>query len=470
MPTFADALNRVIAIQRDAWRNGGKSEAQWRASLRDYAGPLMGRAVDAIGPGDVLGVLAPIWNIRRETAQRVRQRIGAIMKWAIAEGHRESNPVDAIGAALPKNGVHKAHHKALPYPAVGGALATVRASHAWIGTKLAFEFLVLTAARSGEVRGMRWCEVDRDGALWTVPGSRMKAGRDHRVPLSPRAMEVLRQARKLSDGSPDALVFPAPRGGALSDATIGKLLKDRGIDAVPHGFRSSFRDWASERTSTAHAIMEAALAHTIRDKAQAAYARSDLLDKRRTLMEQWARYVTAEPGKVVGAPMRRARPEPGNAVGFTVKQTANRLARMMDRVRRQSQPILDRFDRERAMLPACFLRAADENGAPKTLREAEALFGMAAPTYRERWGGQKRIRRDRLDRDTFIAAALLHANGGFPHSPKPRRSAVHLGVRSLARRGRGERIRSVRAHHYEGLESAMVSAFSARGVAALRWN
>ena len=146
---------------------------------------------------------------------------------------------------------------------------------------------------------MRWAEVDFEAATWTVPAGRMKAGRDHRVPLSGAALDVLREARGLSDGSPDALVFPAPRGGALSDATIGKLLKDRGIDAVPRGFRSSFRDWASERTNTPHTVMEAALAHTIRDKAEAAYARSDLLDKRRELMDAWARFVTAEPGEVL---------------------------------------------------------------------------------------------------------------------------------------------------------------------------
>ena len=297
VPTFAAALDRVLAIQRDAWRDGAKSEAQWRASLRDYAGALMAKPVDTIASGDVLGVLTPIWNAKRETARRVRQRIGAVMKWAIAEGHRESNPVDAIGAALPKNGVHRAHHKAVPYDRAGLALAKVRTSNAYIGTILAFQFLVLTAARSGEVRGARWDEIDFDAAIWTVPAARMKAGRDHRVPLSAAALGVLRDAREYAGDS--ALVFPSARGLVMSDMTMSKLVKELGIEGTPHGFRSSFRDWASERTNTAHAVMEAALAHTIKDKAEEAYARSDLLDKRRELMNAWAKFVTAKPGRVV---------------------------------------------------------------------------------------------------------------------------------------------------------------------------
>ena len=160
---------------------------------------------------------------------------------------------------------------------------------------LAFEFLVLTAARSGEVRGARWEEIDGD--VWTVPGERMKAGRPHRVPLSPAALAVLDQARQYADDS--GLVFPSARGKPMSDMTLSKLLKGLGIDAVPHGFRSSFRDWASERTNTPHAVMEAALAHTIKDRVEAAYARSDLLEKRRQLFDAWARYLEGARGNVV---------------------------------------------------------------------------------------------------------------------------------------------------------------------------
>ena len=289
VPTFAEALESVIAIQRDVWRNGAKSESQWRASLRDYAGALMPKAVDAIGPGDVLAVLSPHWSTKRETMRRVRQRIGAVMKHAIAEGHRESNPVDAIGSALPKNGVRKAHHKALPHGAVGAALAKVRESGAWWATKAAFELTVLTAARSGEVRGMEWSEVEGD--VWTVPGARMKAGRDHRVPLSGRALEILADARDRTGAA--GLVFPAPRGGLLSDMTMSKLCKSLSLGMVPHGARSSFRDYCGE-TGVAREVAEACLAHTIENAAERAYARSDLLDRRREVMAEWAKYIDTD--------------------------------------------------------------------------------------------------------------------------------------------------------------------------------
>ena len=295
VPTFAAALDKVLDIQRDAWRDGGKTEKQWRASLRDYAGPLMSKPVDRIQSGDVLAVLMPIWNTKRETARRVRQRIGAVMKRAIAEGHRPDDPTMAIAGALPTNGNGRRHFRALPYDAVSGALATVRTSGAWWATKAAFECLVLTATRSGEVRGMRWEEVD--GAVWTVPGERMKAGRDHRVPLSDRALEILEAARERTGG--DGLVFPSITGRVMSDSTLSKLVKELGVEGTPHGFRSSFRDWAAECTNTAHSVMEQALAHTIRDKAEAAYARSDLLDKRRALMTAWARYLDTSSARVV---------------------------------------------------------------------------------------------------------------------------------------------------------------------------
>ena len=294
IPSFAAMLDAVIATKAPTWRNP-KSEPQWRASLRDHAGPLLAMPVDAIGPGDVLAVLVPLWNEHRETARRVKQRIAVVMDRAIAEGHRTDNPVHAIGAALPKNGHGRTHHRAVHYGAVQGALATVRASGAWWATKAALEFLTLTAARSGEARGMLWCEVD--GAVWTVPGERMKAGREHRVPLSPRALAILDDARERTGG--DGLVFPSITGRVMSDSTLSKLVKELGIDGTPHGMRSAFRDWASERTNTAHAVMESALAHTIPNKAEAAYARSDLLAKRATLLAKWARYIAAETATVV---------------------------------------------------------------------------------------------------------------------------------------------------------------------------
>ena len=176
----------------------------------------------------------------------------------------------------------------------GDALATVRASQAAVTTKRAFEFLVLTAARSGEVRLATWDEMDLDAGVWTIPAARMKAKRDHRVPLSGRALAILHDVQRLSDGP--GVVFPKPRGKPRSDATLSQLIKELGIAAVPHGFRSSFRDWAAEQTNTPREVVEAALAHTVRNPTEAAYARSDLFERRRRLMDEWAAYLSGTHG------------------------------------------------------------------------------------------------------------------------------------------------------------------------------
>ena len=215
------------------------------------------------------------------------------MKWAVAKGYREDNPAgDAIGAALPRHGGSTRHFPALPHNQVRAALATVRASGAWIGTKLAFEFLVLTAARSGEARNARWEEIDFENATWTVPGERMKAGRAHRVPLSSHAVAVLNAAREIADGG--GLIFPALTGRALSAMTMTKLVRELGIEAVPHGFRASFRDWAAEKTDHPREVIEVALAHVVRNKVEAAYRRTDLFERRSRLMDEWATYLANE--------------------------------------------------------------------------------------------------------------------------------------------------------------------------------
>ena len=293
IPTFEKAVEEVIAIHQPTWKAGARSAKIWRSSLGDYAMPRLGRKpVDKITTSDVLAVLVPIWNTKRETARRVRQRIGAVMKWAVAEGHREDNPAgDAIGAALPKSGAHREHLRALPHSEVGPALLKVRGSKAWLATKLAFEFGVLTASRSGEVRGARWDEIEGD--TWIVPRDRMKAGRPHRVPLSRRALEVLDEARTIADGT--GLVFPSVRGNVLSDMTISKLIRELGIPAVPHGFRSSFRDWCGE-TGVAREVAELCLAHTVGNEVERSYARSDLFQRRRAVMEQWADYIQKHAG------------------------------------------------------------------------------------------------------------------------------------------------------------------------------
>ena len=287
IPMFEEAATKVIDLHAANWRNP-KSAAQWHASLRDYAYPTIGdKRVDAISTADVLAVLTPIWNEKRETASRVSQRIGAIMKWSIAQGFRDDNPAgDAVSAALPKNGQTRKHQTALPHKEVAGALAKVRESGAYTATKLAFEFLTLTAARSGEVRGADWREIDRERAIWTVPGDRTKTGREHRIPLPAQAMQVLDESAALTDC--DGLIFPSSTGRPLSDSTMSKLVRELGIKCVPHGMRSSFRDWCAE-TGVSREIAEASLAHVVKG-VEGAYFRSDLFDARRAVMERWAAY------------------------------------------------------------------------------------------------------------------------------------------------------------------------------------
>ncbi len=305
IPTFEAAVTAVVELHRPSWRNA-KHAAQWEATLRTYVYPRLGkRPVSNIDTADVLSVLMPIWHEKPETARRVRQRISTVMKWAVAQGFRQDNPGgDAIGAVLPKQkSKGMGHHKALPHGEVAGAIKAVRASGRRAAVKLAFEFLILTAARSGEVRLMAWSEIDIDAAIWTIPADRMKAGRAHRVPLCARALEILAEARQLGNGS--GLVFPGTRPGKpLSDMTLSKLMRDLSLDAVPHGFRSSFRDWAAECTNASRAVMEAALAHAVINKVEAAYARSDLFGRRSKLMEQWAEYLAINPEATV-IPMAR---------------------------------------------------------------------------------------------------------------------------------------------------------------------
>ncbi len=292
VPTFQEATEAVIAMHAGNWRDGGKTEARWRATLSTYVFPRLGRrSVADITTADVLAVLTHdgFWSTKRESARKVRQRISTIMDWAAAEGHRTDNPCHALKAALPKAGSRTQHRRALPYSDVSGALAAVRASAAYPTTKLAFELLVFTAARSGEVRRARVEEFDLDAALWTIPGTRTKTGRPHRIPLSTRAIEVLREAAEHRNGS--GLVFPSARGLTMSDMTLSKLIKELGIEAVPHGFRTSFRMWAAERTSTPREVAEFALGHVVGDEAERAYQRSDLFEKRRELMNEWSRYL-----------------------------------------------------------------------------------------------------------------------------------------------------------------------------------
>lgn len=294
VPTFAEVAQTVWEAKKPSWRNG-RHTTEWLRSLRDYAFPHIGeRRVDQITSAHVLDVLSPIWLDKAETARRVRQRMEEVFKWAKAKRFvTGDNPVEGVKQALPKQRVATSHHNALPWretPALYQDLADREAISA-----LALRFIILNAARSGEVRGARWSEIDLVERVWTVPADRMKAGRAHRVPLSDEAVHVLDAARGL-DGN---LVFPAPRGGVMSDMVFKALFKriakaggtERLASLTTHGFRSSFRDWCSEEAHAPREVAEAALAHVTGDATERAYARSDLFQRRRELMKHWAQFV-----------------------------------------------------------------------------------------------------------------------------------------------------------------------------------
>ena len=300
VPTFAEAVETVCQIHSASWRSK-KYQVQWRSTLKNHAFPRIGhKPVSKITTADVMGVLLAddFWNRKGVTARVVRQRIGSVMKWAVAQGYREDNPAgDAISAALPRNGSRVQHRPALPHQRVGAALDRVRSSGANASTKLCVELLVLTACRSGEVRRAKWSEFDLEKSIWTIPEDRTKSGREHRVPLSTGAKRVLGEAKAL--GASNGVVFPGLRGKPLSDITFPKLFQRLEIGCVPHGMRSSFRDWCSE-TGVAREVAEASLAHVVKNKVEAAYARSDLLERRREVMEAWSDYLAARNPSRVG--------------------------------------------------------------------------------------------------------------------------------------------------------------------------
>ena len=290
IPTFAEAAARVLEQKQGGWRNP-RHAREWLSSLRRLAFPRIGKMpVSEVTSADALEILTPIWHRKVETARRVRQRLRAVLEWAVAMEFRIDNPCDRIGPVLgPQQDVTE-HMQALPHREVAGVIRKVRASAAVPAAKLALEFLVLTAARWGEVRWAEWEEIDRSGRVWTVPARRMKANRRHRVPLCGRALEILEAAQTLKEGA-GPLVFTHGGGRPLHDSTLRRLLRELGVAAVPHGFRSTFRDWAGEETDHPREVIEAALAHVVRNRVEAAYARSDLFERRRILMDDWACYL-----------------------------------------------------------------------------------------------------------------------------------------------------------------------------------
>nr|WP_299380159.1 site-specific integrase [uncultured Halomonas sp.] len=309
--TFDQAAAQVVAKKQSESSNP-KHAAQWESTLKTYASPVLGKmAVRDIEIAHVIKVLRPHWESRTETMTRVRQRIEAVLAWATVNGHRSGdNParwkgnLDAVLPAPAKVAKSK-NHAALPYTRAAEFMADLRRRDGLAARAL--EFAILTAARSGEIRGATWQEIDLAAKIWIVPAGRMKSAKEHRVPLSGRAIELLESLPRMQD---NPLVFPAPRGGQMSDATLAAVIKrineaqpegqayvdprqgDRPITA--HGFRSTFRDWAGECTAYPGEAIEQALAHTIRNAAEAAYRRGDMLDKRRRLMADWSDYLASQ--------------------------------------------------------------------------------------------------------------------------------------------------------------------------------
>ena len=305
IPTFEEAARQCHEEYRASWKND-KHAAQWLTTLETYAFPLLGALrVNEIGTSEVRDALLPIWLEKPETARRLRQRIGTVLDWAAAKNYRDGeNPIRSVAKGLPKQKGTAEHFAALPFDDVPAFLARLQESNQANPTvKLALEFLVLTAVRSGEMRAARWREFDLKAGLWSIPAERMKADRPHVVPLAPRAIDILRMAGSIArSAGPDDLVFEGARAGRpLSDMTLVMLLRRMEVPATAHGFRSSFRDWASERTNFPAEVAEMALAHTVRNKVEAAYRRGDLLEKRRGLMLAWADFCAGAPAATNGS-------------------------------------------------------------------------------------------------------------------------------------------------------------------------
>jgi integrase len=294
VPTFEDCARVVHKSRMSTWKNG-KHTAQWLSTLEAYAFPSIGGLpVNRVGTAEVLKILLPIWTAKPETARRVLQRLSTILDYGTAAGHRGGeNPCRLAVMGLPKRRAEPKHLTALPYAQIPEFIVQLRSANASEITKLAFEFLILTAGRTGEVLGTTKSEIDRAKALWIIPRERMKASREHVVPLPERTLEIFASAKKLYPDSD--FLFPSPQrpNRPLSNMAFLMLLRRMKAECTVHGFRSSFRDWCSEETDYPSEVAEMALAHAIANKVEAAYRRGNLLDKRRELMNAWYRFVEA---------------------------------------------------------------------------------------------------------------------------------------------------------------------------------
>jgi len=304
VPTFGEFADAYVEAMAPSWRNA-KHVKQWKMTLTTYAAPIRLRPIDEIDTDDVLNILRPLWQRTPETAERLRGRIENVLAAAKVKGYRSGeNPAAWRGhldQLLPKRQrLSRGHHAALPFDQAPAFMANLRGRGAVAARAL--EFTILAAARSGEVLGARWSEIDADRHLWIVPAGRMKAGREHRVPLSSRAMAIIAEMAELGTAG---FVFPGPKPNtALSSMAMAMLLRRMKVEVTVHGFRSTFRDWASEATGFPHEVCEMALAHTVGNKAEAAYRRGDLFDKRRKLMEAWAAYCASTKGEKI-VPLRK---------------------------------------------------------------------------------------------------------------------------------------------------------------------
>ena len=299
VPGFDDAAKAVHTAHAASFKSD-KHSKQWLSSLAEVFKAFGAKRVDAITSADILAALNPHWLTRPETSRRVLQRVRVVFEWCKAQGYRtDDNPTQGLTKVLPKQRVAKGHHAALPYQDLPAFVQALREADAGDVVKLAFEFTILCASRTSETLNTAWTEIDLEAKTWTIPGPRMKAGLEHRVPLSPRCIQILERTKALSDGGP--YVFPgrSPKKPLSNMVFLMALRRMERRDVTVHGFRSTFRDWAAERTNVPRAVCEAALAHTLRDKTEAAYNRTDLFDRRRDLMTSWSRFATSKPADVV---------------------------------------------------------------------------------------------------------------------------------------------------------------------------
>lgn len=304
LKTFAEAASAYIDAHGESWKSE-KHRAQWRSTLETYVYPVFGDLyVKDVGQEQVMRVLEPIWKTKNETASRLRGRIESVLNWAKVRGYRAGDNPAAWKGHLDKllpapNKVAKVkHHRAIPFAQMPEFMKALSTREGF--SPRALEFAILCAARSGEVRGAVWSEIDLEARMWTVPAERMKAGKEHRVPLSSEALRLLKALPRIEGSN---YVFPGRQGGDLSDMSLSKVTRDMQVDAVPHGFRSTFRDWVGDATHYPRDLVEIALAHTLDSKTEAAYRRGDALEKRRHLMEDWAQFCKSD-GTGTDATMR----------------------------------------------------------------------------------------------------------------------------------------------------------------------